>query len=239
MLVQEYLDMVADLRELPTGSARLQALGEAVWSTGIEDQLTRPISALSKGYRQRVCLAQAILHRPKVLILDEPTSGLDPSQVVQVRDLIRRLARDTTVLFSTHILSEVEQVCERAIILLGGKVQLDARLDAIQHSGAARVSVVAGVGGATESTVGDVLKNLPDVRAARGVTSRGGQLGFELDGDDADLLCRAAYRAARDAGWELAELRPVVRDLETVFRDLVAGHAPTLAPEFPRKEALS
>ena len=110
---QAYLKMIADMRRVPS-SDRPALLSEAVRATGLEDQLTRPIGQLSKGYQQRVGLAQAILHKPKLLILDEPTVGLDPTQIVEVRRLILRLARHSTVMLSTHILSEVEAICDRA-----------------------------------------------------------------------------------------------------------------------------
>ena len=116
--------MMAELRQIPPGEQRAR-LSEAVYATGLADMLTRPIGQLSKGFRQRVGLAQAILHRPKLLILDEPTVGLDPTQIVEIRRLIRRLAAHSTILFSTHILSEVEALCDRAIILMNGQVRAD------------------------------------------------------------------------------------------------------------------
>lgn len=242
MLVQEYLEMVADFRQLPTDQ-RLRLIAEAVWATDLEEFLTRPIAALSKGMRQRVGLAQAILHKPKVLILDEPTSGLDPTQVVHVRELIRRLAQDTTVLFSTHILSEVEQVCERAVVLLGGRVHKDAHLADLRSSQRARVAIVESEPGSGQAYTGagtpdtDAQARLEKIAGAQTVTAvagLSGHLTFEVafqEGRDGDG-CRQVFRLAKEAGWELGELRPVVRDLETVFRDLVREHeqgAPTPA----------
>ena len=211
MLVQEYLDMVADLRGVAPGSRR-SLLSDAVHATELGDHLTRPIGALSKGFRQRVGLAQAILHQPKVLVLDEPTSGLDPTQVAHVRDLIRRLAETTTVLFSTHILSEVEQVCERALIVLGGTLREDARLRELRST----QRVVVGVVGADPADAAAALAGVPGADAVR-LTADG---RFEVDGTRDDLP-QGLFRAVRDGGWELSELRPVVRDLETVFQDLV------------------
>ena len=211
MLVQEYLDMVADLRGVAPGRRR-SLLSDAVHATELGDHLTRPIGALSKGFRQRVGLAQAILHQPKVLVLDEPTSGLDPTQVAHVRDLIRRLAETTTVLFSTHILSEVEQVCERALIVLGGTLREDARLRELRST----QRVVVGVVGADPADAAAALAGVPGADAVR-LTTDG---RFEVDGTRDDLP-QGLFRAVRDGGWELSELRPVVRDLETVFQDLV------------------
>src|SRR5262245_25488689 len=114
MAVQEYLLMMAELRRIPIERQR-GLLSDAIYSTGIESKLTQPLGSLSKGYRQRVCLAQAIWHKPQVLILDEPTNGLDPTQIIEMRSLIERLAENATVMVSTHILSEVEATCDRAI----------------------------------------------------------------------------------------------------------------------------
>lgn len=223
MLVQEYLDMVADLRNVPPGDRRLRLLAEAVWATGLEGALTKPIAALSKGFRQRVGLAQAILHQPKVLILDEPTSGLDPSQVVHVRDLIRELAKTTTVLFSTHILSEVEQVCERAVILLGGQVQLDQRLEALRTTHRALVGIASDAS-TSAADAESKLRALSKVQGVRRLEARAGYHRFEVQGADDDDLCRRIYRLAREQSWELGELSPVTEDLETVFRRLVREH---------------
>jgi len=124
--VQKYLMLIADLRQIPP-TDRLARLSEAVQATGLTDYLTRPIGQLSKGLRQRVGLAQAILHKPRLFFLDEPTVGLDPTQIVEIRRLIKRLAKHSTILFSTHILTEVEVLCDRVLILmirflLGGNI---------------------------------------------------------------------------------------------------------------------
>jgi len=240
MLVQEYLGMVAEFRGLPV-AARLDLIAEAVHAMGLVDQLTRPIGALSKGFRQRVGLAQAILHKPKVLVLDEPTSGLDPSQVVQVRRLIARLAEQTTVLFSTHVLSEVEQVCDRVVMLLGGRVCEDARLDELRRSndvevafattepGVDRVATITdGKESVTAAAIAARLAELPGVRAVKRMdgTKGEGELRFSLHGDEPRALCRSIYRLAHAQSWELCALSPVVHDLEAVFRKLVAGDEP-------------
>src|SRR5213594_1711651 len=124
MLVCDYLAFVADLRGL-AGPTRGDAIDAAVTSTGIESVYYRPISELSKGFRQRVGLAQAILHRPDLLVLDEPTEGLDPNQRVEIRRLIGALGRDRTVILSTHVLSEVQQSCSRLLIISRGKIVAD------------------------------------------------------------------------------------------------------------------
>ncbi|MCX7632654.1 MAG: ABC transporter ATP-binding protein [Turneriella sp.] len=132
MLVADFLQFVADSRNLPPEKARA-GIDRAVQVTGLQEYLETPIMYLSKGYRQRVGLASALLHDPPVLILDEPTSGLDPNQIAGIRQLIRELAKEKTVILSTHILKEVEETCERAIIIADGRIVLDDRLDRIQR----------------------------------------------------------------------------------------------------------
>jgi ABC-2 type transport system ATP-binding protein len=177
-----------------------------------------------------VGLAQAILHEPQVLILDEPTSGLDPTQVVHVRALIQRLSQRATVIFSSHVLSEVEQVCERALVLLGGHLRADARLSELRATHSAVVSIaedsVAGDGAdsSRREAVETALRGLAGVASASALRPRPGCLSYELNSENDADLCRNVFRLARDRGWELAELRPVERDLESVFRDLVAQY---------------
>jgi ABC-2 type transport system ATP-binding protein len=233
MSVQGYLMMMADLRQIPVED-RLLCLSDAVRATGLEDQLTRPIGELSKGYRQRVGLAQAILHRPKLLILDEPTVGLDPTQIVEVRRLIGRLARNSTVLISTHILSEVEATCNRVIILLNGEVRADASLSDLAATGHVVLelgeSTAPRVGEPTAPTVGGViaeLEALPEVQAVESTVVAGGreyrvqaaptqEPTGTVGGDLRPLL----YELARERNWPLRELRREVRTLETVFAEL-------------------
>ncbi len=216
--VQGYLRMMAELRQIPPDE-QLECIAEAVQATGLEDQLTRPIGQLSKGYRQRVGLAQAILHRPRLLILDEPTLGLDPTQVLEVRRLIRRLARGSTILFSTHILSEVEALCDRVIILMNGEVRADARLSELASTPDAIV-VLESVPAGLENS----LRSLPGVRALEPFRSADGYPAFRIRGSapHSANLCPAIYRLARQENWPLRELRRDIRTLETVFNQLVA-----------------
>ncbi len=216
MSVQAYLTMIAELRQIP-GDEREALLVDAVRSAGLEDHLVRPIAQLSKGYRQRVGLAQAILHQPKLLILDEPTVGLDPTQIVQVRRLIQRLARRSTVMISTHILSEVEATCDRVIILLNGQVRADARL-----SDLATTSDVVLVLAQGEPQARDALAAIPGVTQVDVEWVPDGQV-YRIQGGDAQDLRPAVYELARDEGWALRELRRDVRTLETVFNELVTA----------------
>ena len=214
MLVQEYLTMMAELRGVPVGAVRAR-LSEAVHSTGLERRLTQNIGSLSKGFRQRVGLAQAILHQPRFLILDEPTSGLDPTQIAEVRNLVHRLARTSTVILSTHILPEVEQTCERVLILMNGHLQADAALAELTATNEVYLAVPAGTTGVAET-----LAALPEIQAVAAVEGREGYDGYQLSGEADVDLCRIAYGLARQRDWELGELRPSARTLETVFGEL-------------------
>jgi len=214
--VQSYLRMMAELRQVPP-EQQMASIAGAVVATGLGDQLTRPIGQLSKGYRQRVGLAQAILHRPRLLILDEPTLGLDPTQIVEVRRLIRRLAEKSTVLFSTHILSEVEALCDRAIILMNGEVRADARLSELAATPDA-ILVLEEVPAGLERA----LRRLPGVVGVEPFRSSDGYPAFRVQGEEGGAagLCPAIYRLARERGWPIRELRRDIRTLETVFNQL-------------------
>jgi ABC-2 type transport system ATP-binding protein len=214
--VQAYLKMIADLRQLPPAE-RPARLSEAIRATALADHLTRPIGELSKGYRQRVGLAQAILHQPKVLIFDEPTAGLDPTQIVEVRRLIRRLAQHSTVLLSTHILSEVEATCDRVIILLNGEVKADARLADLS----ATADAVLVLGEGAPDVTGD-LKALSGVQSVEATQTPDGH-EFRIRGSDGVDLRPAIYELARDKNWPLRELRRDFRTLETVFNELATA----------------
>lgn len=214
MAVQEYLTMMADLRQIPEASRR-GLISEAVYACGLEQQLVRPIGDLSKGYRQRVGLAQAIMHRPKVLILDEPTNGLDPTQILEIRELIRRLAESSTVIVSTHILSEVEATCHRAIIIMNGLIQADAKLDQLTTTANARVGIASGATG-----VEAALGTIPGVTGVERTGPANGFTHYRVTGEKGALLCPMIFDVAKDKGWRLSELREESRTLESVFRDL-------------------
>ncbi|UCC64027.1 MAG: ATP-binding cassette domain-containing protein [Anaerolineae bacterium] len=214
--VQAYLRMIADLRQIPEDEQPAR-LSEAVRATALTDHLARPIGELSKGYRQRVGLAQALVHRPQVLIFDEPTAGLDPTQIVEVRRLIRRLAQNSTVLLSTHILSEVEATCDRVIILLNGEVRADARLADL----AATTDAVL----VLSERVPDAFRDLRALAGVRSVEAAQMAEGYEfrIRGSDGADLRPAIYELAREKNWPLRELRRDVRTLETVFNELVTA----------------
>ena len=215
MTVQGYLRMISDLRGVPE-SEKLALISGAVFATGLDQRLTQPIGQLSKGFRQRVGIAQAILHRPRLLILDEPTIGLDPTQVVEIRNLIKSLASHSTILFSSHILSEVEAVCDRVIILINGEVKADARLEELTQSQDATLVLQENVEGVEKN-----LLSLSGVNQVVPLRTSEGYAEFRVVGESKFDLCPAVFDVVRREGWSLRELRRDVRTLETVFTELV------------------
>lgn len=218
MLVQEYLAMMAELRGIPPQN-RTAAISDAVRATGLQGWLTRPINTLSKGYRQRVGLAGAILHKPEVLVLDEPTNGLDPVQIIEIRSLIKRLAQSTTIILSTHILSEIEAVCSRVVILIDGVLAADSKLTDLLSSDIVRLSVAKGTSG-----VEAALKKVEGVVEVRSAGTVGALDRYRIKVKGADAA-PGIVKAASAAGWTISEVAPDVQSLEQVFRDLMADHA--------------
>jgi ABC-2 type transport system ATP-binding protein len=215
MLVQELLLFMADMHSLDPSSRR-RNLERAVEECKIESVLTRPIGQLSKGYRQRVGLAAAILHDPPILILDEPTAGLDPNQIVEVRELIRRMGRIKTVILSTHILSEVEASCGRAVILIDGRVRADGSLDELTRT---RVQVVT----VRPSDPGRARALFEGVRHVSAVSAKPAADGFHtyrLELAEDGEVGEAVSEIVRSQGWPLRELRRDDKSLEQVFREL-------------------
>ena len=218
MLVQEYLLMLAELRGIPAEN-RIPAVAEAIRATGLEERVTQVIGTLSKGYRQRVGLAQAILHKPDVLVLDEPTNGLDPVQIVEIRELIRRLAKTTTVILSTHILSEIEAVCDRVIILIDGKVAADSKLEELLATNVIRIALDAGCDGVEEA-----IGSLAGIQSVTRDDVRDGIETWRAYCDGERRPTDELIRLAHDSGWKVSAIAPEVPSLEQAFRDLMAEH---------------
>ncbi len=243
MEVGEYLDFVGRLKGIPPANLA-KRVNEVAERCSVADVKNRLISKLSKGYRQRVGLAQAIIHNPDVLILDEPTSGLDPHQIIETRDLIKNLAGEHTIILSTHILPEVEQICEQVIIIAKGKLvakdtvaNLTSRL-----RGAESVALeVAPRAGASLDAV-DVQQRLERVAGVARVSvrdSRDGNVALMVESDQGQHIRPELARAVIESGWNLNELHSVGLSLEEIFleltgapkHDLEAPHATTVGVE--------
>jgi ABC-2 type transport system ATP-binding protein len=226
MEVREYLTFVGRLKGMRGPSLAIR-VGEVAERCAIADVKNKLIGKLSKGYRQRVGLAQAIIHNPDVLILDEPTAGLDPKQINDTRDLIRGLAGDHTILLSTHILPEVEQTCEQVIIINKGKVVATDSVHNLQNRARGVESVlveVEGRDGALES--GAIQHRLETVSGVSRVLlkeSRDNRSVFEIESSKDRFIRGDVARAVVESGWNLNELRPSAMSLEEIFLQLTGA----------------
>ncbi len=217
MSVIDYLDYAAALHGIPEAQ-RPPRLREAIARTELEDKATHPIATLSRGLRQRVGVAQAILHQPGILILDEPTNGLDPTQIRHMRDLIRELARHATVILSTHILQEVQAVCDRVIIIQGGRKALDAGLDELRQGARLLVTLDA-----PPQQVRSLLAATPNVAAVEVLPGNGDgrhHYALRLHDPGNEETAPALARRLADADLRLYALHRESRDLESVFGEI-------------------
>jgi ABC-2 type transport system ATP-binding protein len=215
MLVCELLEYVANLRTLLPGAIR-SGISKAVEQTDIGSVFYRPIGELSKGFRQRIGLAAAILHDPEVLILDEPTEGLDPNQRVEIRRLVASLGRERTVLLSTHVMQEVEATCTRVLVFTGGRLAADGSVTDLiaSRSGAARYIVEA-----EGDDVREILAKLDGV-TSHTATEISGRVRVHLEAAGAEDLRPRISELAHAHGWTVWELHREKASLEQVFRDL-------------------
>ncbi|HUT61697.1 MAG TPA: ATP-binding cassette domain-containing protein [Phycisphaerae bacterium] len=218
MRVRELLMFVAALRDVPRGDRKsaVARAAERCWLTQPDDVMRRRVGELSRGYRQRVGLAEAMLHDPPVLVLDEPTIGLDPAQIRAVRDLIRELGQDHTIILSSHILAEVEQTCKHLIIIAGG------RIAAAGSPGELRQRVLGPSRIIAEVKADDAATIVPAVNAlsgAREVASgrAGSWTRLTIQGDAGADLRSEVFKLAREKGWQMRELRREVGSLEDFF----------------------
>jgi len=220
--VRSFLDFVAEAKDVPRAE-RKREIGRVIEACGLEAVSNRVIGHLSKGYRQRVGIAQALMHKPQVLILDEPTIGLDPEQVVEIRKLIRDLGAERTVIISTHILSEVSSVCDRVIIIHRGRILASESLAELraqlQRTRRLRVEVEG-----MDAQVRGVLERLPGVETVREDDRRGqeknGTAAFILEYVGEDLR-KETSRAIMERGWGLLEVRSLEPTLEDMYLQLI------------------
>ena len=220
MLVYDYLEYVARIRKIDGSSrqSRIEELGELC---GLRQIMHKPIGELSRGLKQRVGLAHAMMSDPEILILDEPTSGLDPNQIVEIREIIRRIGKEKTVIVSTHILSEAEATCDRIIIIHQGKIVADDRTRALKQSAGGKHFVMLSLEKADLQSAKAHLSDIPAVLAVESCGEQDdGALHLRLICESGTDARRDIYRAIRETDWELLEFRRETKTLETIFREL-------------------
>jgi ABC-2 type transport system ATP-binding protein len=219
MLVYDYLNYVADIRGLDKGQ-KVSRIDHLVHICGIAGVMHQPIGECSKGFKQRVGLAHAMMIDPEILILDEPTSGLDPNQIVEIRDIIRRIGEEKTVILSTHILSEVEATCNRVIIINRGKVVADGGIETLRQSASGEYLITLSLKNADLNDVERELKSIEGITQMNGVATDEGFLLMKLTCRALSDMREEIYKRVKQTDWILLELHQETQSLESVFREL-------------------
>ncbi len=210
MYIREYLAFVAEVHQIENRKAKIESIIEL---TGLTVESKKKIGQLSKGYKQRVGLAAALIHDPEVLILDEPTTGLDPNQIIEIREVIKNQGKDKTVLFSSHILQEVEAICDRVIIINKGVLVADDKLSNLrQHSSTSNTVKV----GFKESIENDLLKNLSAAKSVNKIDANNWQLAT----DNPEQLRKQILELSLQHNLNIVSLQSESQSLEDVFRSL-------------------
>jgi ABC-2 type transport system ATP-binding protein len=210
MYVREYLDFIADIQKVANKKDRIEAVIALV---GLTVESKKRLGQLSKGYKQRVGLAAALIHDPEVLILDEPTSGLDPNQIIEIREVIKTLGRDKTVLFSSHILQEVEALCDRVVIINKGRLVADSSLSRLRKEGSGAGSIRVAFREALEAVTFQQLRGVDSV-------SRLSKEEWELQTREPDEVKKQLMELALQNNWNIVSLQSENQSLEAIFRSL-------------------
>lgn len=242
MSVLSYLKFVADLRDVPVREQK-QRIGEVVEKLGLQGREKQIIRSLSKGYKQRIGLAQAIVHKPDLLILDEPTSGLDPKQIIEIRQLIRELGENHTVLLSTHILPEVNAICNRVLIINQGRIVLDDHPDNISNSMSETFELKLEVRGPKQDVIRE-LNSLPAVGSVKELEVESVSDGvegpastrYQVTANDRTDIREAVFFRMAERGYPILEMRKESLSLEDVFLKLTTNEPSEPALESPKAE---
>lgn len=219
MLVYDYLNYIANIRELDSNlkRSRIHNLADLC---GINEVMHKPINELSKGYKQRVGLAHAMMNDPEILILDEPTSGLDPNQRVEIRSIIRRIGEEKTVILSTHILSEAEATCDRMLIINQGKIIADDSVTALKQSASGETMIKISIKNADFETAEKTLGPIEGIHSITQENKGDGILHLELRNRSDSDLRGEIYRQIKQTDWVLLELHQETQSLENIFMEL-------------------
>lgn len=217
MGIIEYLEFCARLQGVPQEMISTQIV-KMIRVCGLNAEKHKKIGELSKGYRQRVGLAQALIHDPEILILDEPTTGLDPNQIVEIRELIRNIGKEKTVILSTHILPEVEATCDRILIINNGRIVADGTADSLRKEAQNQQIVTASMEGAHVDAIAKILRDQPYVSTAEILSSDPPR--FEITSNHKGKINADIFRLCVSEKWILSELSSKETKLEDIFRDL-------------------
>lgn len=220
MLVYDYLDYTADIRQLAreNKSSRIKYLADIC---GIKEVMHQPVGELSRGYKQRVGLAQAMMGNPEILVLDEPTSGLDPNQIAEIREIIKEIGKEKTVILSTHILSEAEATCDRVVIINKGKIVADSRIEDLKKSIGKGSSVMLSLKNTRFDQAENILSGIPGITKISQQPSRKDQiLNLSLSCEPSEAIRTDIYKTIKNQDWILLSLYPHTQSLEHIFREL-------------------
>jgi len=224
MTVLEYLKFIADVRLGGKKGSERDALQDVIKICGLQKMMRRPINELSKGYRQRTCLAQALIHNPDILILDEPTSGLDPNQIAEIREVIKKIGKEKTVILSTHILQEVQAACDRVIIINEGKIVAQGTTEELERQAQGSQSVYVKMRGLKDK-IHQLLLDLPSAaevshKDTEGIDAFGFEILVKTNVDVSEDVRELIFRRAVQANAPILEMRLERVSLEEVFRQL-------------------
>lgn len=219
MLVYDYLDYVANLRGIDSSNkiSRIRHLADLC---GIREVMHKTINELSKGFKQRVGLAHAMMDDPEILVLDEPTSGLDPNQIIEIRDIIRQIGKEKTVILSTHILSEAEATCDRIVIINKGKIVANNTTQALKQSASGNNLINISLQNAELESVKQQLTSISEISDILQVSDDNGILNLKLTCISSDDIRGDIYKKVRQTDWILLEMHQETQTLENIFREL-------------------
>jgi len=219
MLVYDYLDYVADIRQIDT-SSKISRIRQLADLCGISEVMHKAINELSKGYKQRVGLAHAMMDDPEILVLDEPTSGLDPNQIIEIRDIIKQIGKEKTVILSTHILSEAEATCDRIVIINKGKIVANDSTQTLKQSASGNNLINISLQNADFDSVKQQLTSISDVLDIVQVSNDNGILNLVLTCMSSADIRSDIYKKIRQTDWILIEMHQEIQTLENIFREL-------------------
>ncbi len=219
MLVYDYLNYVADIRGIEQDK-KLSRIKEIANLCGLNSIMHKSVSELSKGFKQRVGLAHAMISDPEILVLDEPTSGLDPNQIVEIREIIRKIGKEKTIILSTHILSEAEATCDRIAIINKGKIVADDSTEAIKQSAGKEVFITVSLKNANTETAKSELNSITNVKDVKQLSDSEGALSIRLTCGSSNDLMETIYKKVKQTDWILTEFHKETKSLENIFREL-------------------